>query len=169
VFGLLGLSVFIGFFGLHRSSPIVGGLTLGLMTLPTIILSTRSALKTVPYSLKEAALGLGASKMETIFHHTLPYAMPGIITGVIIGISQAIGETAPLIMIGMVAFVADLPSGINDVSTALPVQIYIWSNSPEQSFTQKVAGAIVILLGFLILMNLASAILRNHFEKKNKL
>lgn len=166
VFGLLGLAVFISFFGLPRSAPLVGGLVLSLMTLPTIIISSRAAIKSVPPSLKEAALGLGASHMQTVFHHVLPQAMPGILTGAIIGMAQALGETAPLLMIGMVAFIVDVPGGIFDSATVLPVQIFLWSDSPERAFTALTAATILVLLVFLTLMNAAAIFLRSYFEKK---
>ncbi len=166
VFGLLGLAVYINFFGVPRSTPLLGGLVLTLMTLPTIIIASRAAIKSVPPSIKEAAIGLGASRMQTLFQHTLPLAMPGILTGTIIGMAQALGETAPLLMIGMVAFVSDIPTGIFDPSTVMPVQIYLWSDSPERAFTERTSAAIMILLGFLVLMNLIAIVLRKKFEKK---
>ena len=166
VFGLLGLAVFINFFGMPRSAPLVGGLVLSLMTLPTIIISSRAAIKSVPPSLKEAALGLGASHMQTVFHHVLPRAMPGVLTGAIIGMAQALGETAPLLMIGMVAFIVDAPGGIFDSATVLPVQIYLWSDSPERAFTALTAATILVLLVFLTLMNTAAIILRTYFERR---
>ncbi|MCK5353619.1 MAG: phosphate ABC transporter permease PstA, partial [Methyloprofundus sp.] len=147
VFGLLGLAVYINFFGVPRSTPLLGGLVLTLMTLPTIIIASRAAIKSVPPSIKEAAIGLGASRVQTLFQHTLPLAMPGILTGTIIGMAQALGETAPLLMIGMVAFVSDIPTGIFDPSTVMPVQIYLWSDSPERAFTERTSAAIMILLG----------------------
>ena len=166
VFGLLGLAVFISFFGLPRSAPLVGGLVLSLMTLPTIIISSRASIKSVPPSLREAALGLGASHMQTVFHHVLPQAMPGILTGAIIGMAQALGETAPLLMIGMVAFIVDVPGGIFDSATVLPVQIFLWSDSPERAFTALTAATILVLLAFLTLMNAMAIFLRSYFEKK---
>ncbi len=166
VFGLLGLAIFLNTFGLPRSSPLVGGLVLTLMTLPTIIIASRAALKTVPPSIREAALGLGASRMQTVFHHVLPLALPGMLTGTIIGMAQALGETAPLLMIGMVAFVADVPQGITDPSAVLPVQIYLWADSPERAFMEKTSAAIMVLLSFLIAMNAAAVFLRNRFEKR---
>ena len=166
VFGLLGLAVFISFFGLPRSAPLVGGLVLSLMTLPTIIISSRAAMKSVSPSIKEAALGLGASHMQTVFHHVLPQAMPGILTGSIIGMAQALGETAPLLMIGMVAFIVDVPGGIFDSATVLPVQIFLWSDSPERAFTALTAATILVLLAFLALMNAVAILLRSYFEKK---
>ncbi|MEZ5535551.1 MAG: phosphate ABC transporter permease PstA [Thiolinea sp.] len=166
VFGLLGLAVFIQFFGVPRSTPLVGGLVLSLMTLPTIIIASRAALKAVPPSIREAALGMGASKVQTVFHHTLPLAMPGILTGTIIGMAQALGETAPLLMIGMIAFIIDVPGGITDPAAVLPVQIYLWSDSPERAFTEKTSAAIIILLFFLILMNILAVLLRKRFERR---
>ncbi len=166
VFGLLGLAMFINVFGMPRSAPLVGGLVLALMTLPTIIISSRSAIKSVPPSLKEAALGLGASKMQTVFHQVLPQAMPGILTGCIIGVAQAIGETAPLLMIGMVAFIVDVPQGITDAATVLPVQIYLWSDSPERAFIAKTSAAILVLLIVLIVINASAVYLRKKLEKK---
>ena len=166
VFGLLGLAVFINFFGLPRSAPLVGGLVLSLMTLPTIIISSRAAIKSVPPSIKEAALGVGASHMQVVFHHTLPLAMPGILTGSIIGMAQALGESAPLLMIGMVAFIVDVPGGIFDSATVLPVQIYLWSDSPERTFTALTAATILVLLGFLAAMNALAIYLRKRFERR---
>ena len=166
VFGLLGLAVYINFFGVPRSTPLIGGLVLTLMTLPTIIIASRAAIKAVPPSIREAALGLGASKVQTVFHHVIPMAMPGILTGTIIGMAQALGETAPLLMIGMIAFVSDIPQGILDPSTVMPVQIYLWSDSPERAFTERTSAAIMILLAFLISMNLVAIMLRKRFEKK---
>lgn len=166
VFGLLGLAVFINIFGMPRSAPLVGGLVLALMTIPTIIISSRSAIKAVPPSLKEAALGLGASKMQTVFHQVLPQAMPGILTGAIIGIAQAIGETAPLLMIGMVAFIVDIPQTFTDAATVLPVQIYIWSDSPERAFTAKTSAAILVLLVVLMCINALAVYMRKKFESK---
>ena len=166
VFGLLGLAVFIGFFGLPRSAPLVGGLVLTLMTLPTIIIASRAALKAVPPSIREAALGMGASRMQMIAHHVLPLALPGMLTGTIIGMAQALGETAPLLMIGMVAFIADIPGGPLDPATALPVQIYLWSDLPERAFVARASAAIMVLLGVLIIMNLLAVILRKRFERR---
>ncbi|WP_419635319.1 phosphate ABC transporter permease PstA [Thiolapillus sp.] len=166
VFGLLGLAVFINFFELPRSAPLVGGLVLTLMTLPTIIIASRAALKSVPPSIREAALGMGASKMQAVFHHVLPLAMPGMLTGTIIGLAQALGETAPLLMIGMVAFIVDIPGSIMDPATVLPVQIYLWADSPERAFTEKTSAAIMVLLAFLILMNLLAIWLRRKFERR---
>jgi phosphate transport system permease protein len=166
IFGLLGLAIFINFMNLPRSAPLVGGLTLALMTLPTIIITARAAIKAVPPSIKEAAIGLGASHMQTVFHHVLPLSMPGILTGSIIGMAQALGETAPLLMIGMVAFIVDTPAGITEAATALPVQVYLWADSPERGFLEKTSAAIMILLAFLILMNGLAIWLRQKFEKK---
>lgn len=166
IFGLLGLAVIIGLFGLPRSVPLVGGIVLTLMTLPTIIIATRAALRAVPPSIRAAALGLGASKNQTVFHHVLPLAMPGILTGTIIGLAQALGETAPLLLIGMVAFVADYPSSPLDPSTALPVQIYMWANEAERAFVERTSGAIIILLGFLAIMNVSAILLRRRFERR---
>jgi phosphate transport system permease protein len=166
VFGLLGLAVFLNFFGLPRSAPLVGGLVLTLMTLPIIIIASRSALTSVPPSIREAALGVGASKLQMVAHHVLPLAMPGMLTGTIIGMARALGETAPLLMIGMVAFIVDIPAGFTDPSTALPVQIYLWADSPERAFVEKTSAAIMVLLAFLIVMNAAAVILRKRFERR---
>lgn len=166
VFGLLGLAMFLNVFGLPRSAPVVGGMVLALMTLPTIIIASRAALRAVPPSIREAALGIGASRIQTVFHHVLPLAMPGILTGTIIGMAQALGETAPLLMIGMVAFIADIPGGPLDAATVLPVQIYMWADFPEVAFQQKTSAAILILLAFLVAMNLLAVILRKRFERR---
>ncbi|MES9834256.1 MAG: phosphate ABC transporter permease PstA [Candidatus Thiodiazotropha sp. LLP2] len=166
VFGLLGLAVFINFFGLPRSVPVVGGLVLALMTLPTIIIASRAALKSVPPSIREAALGIGASPMQTVTHHVVPLAMPGMLTGTIIGMAQALGETAPLLMIGMVAFIVDIPGGVMDPSAVLPVQIYLWADSPERAFVERTSAAIMVLLAFLISMNLLAVWLRKKFERR---
>jgi phosphate transport system permease protein len=166
VFGLLGLAVFLGFFGLPRSAPLVGGMVLSLMTLPTIIITTRAALKAVPPSIKEAALGVGASHVQTITHHVLPLAMPGILTGTIIGLAQALGETAPLLLIGMNAFITAAPDSMMSPSTALPTQIFIWFDSPERGFVARTSAAIIVLLGFLILMNALAVFFRKRFERK---
>jgi phosphate transport system permease protein len=166
VFGLLGLAVFIGFFGLPRSAPLVGALVLTLLTLPTIIIASRAALKSVPPSIREAALGMGASKIQMVTHHVLPLAMPGMLTGTIIGMARALGESAPLLMIGMVAFIVDIPKGITDAATALPVQVFLWSDSPERGFVEKTSGAIIVLLAFLVVMNTAAVILRKRFERR---
>ena len=166
IFGLLGLAVLINIFHLPRSSSLTGGLVLSLMTLPTIIIASRAALKAVPPSLLAAALSLGATRMQGVFHHVLPAAMPGILTGAIIGMAQALGETAPLLMIGMAAFLADAPDGFADAATALPVQIFLWADSPERGFAERTATAIVVLLGFLVLMNAAAVWLRRKMEIK---
>ena len=167
VFGLLGLAVIINLFGLPRSAPLVGGIVLTLMTLPTIIIASRAAIKAVPPSLREAALGLGASKMQVTFSHVLPQAMPGIITGAIIGIAQALGETAPLLMIGMVAFIVDVPTSIVDSATVLPVQIFLWADSPERAFLAKTSAAILVLLALLLVINVTATLLRAKFEKND--
>jgi phosphate transport system permease protein len=166
VFGLLGLAVFLNFFGLPRSAPLVGGMVLALMTLPTIIIASRAALKSVPPSIREAALGVGASKVQTVFHHVVPLALPGMLTGTIIGMAQALGETAPLLMIGMIAFIVDIPGGPLDPSTVMPVQIYLWSDLPERAFVERASAAIMVLLGFLIVMNALAVLLRKRFERK---
>ena len=166
VFGLLGLAVFINFFGLPRSAPLVGGLILTLMTLPTIIIASRAALKSVPPSIREAALGMGASRMQMIFHHVLPLALPGMLTGTIIGMAQALGESAPLLMIGMVAFIVDIPGGPLEPSTAMPVQIFLWADSPERAFAERTSAAIMVLLAFLIAMNAFAIGLRRKFERR---
>jgi phosphate transport system permease protein len=166
VFGLLGLAVFLNFFGLPRSAPLVGGLVLALLVLPTIIIASRAALKAVPPSIKEAALGVGASHQQAIFHHVLPLAMPGIMTGTIIGMAHALGETAPLLMIGMVAFIVEPAASIVDAATVLPVQIYLWSDLPEIGFQARTAAAIMVLLAFLFVMNGTAIILRKRFERR---
>ncbi len=166
VFGLLGLAVFLNFFQLPRSAPLVGGMVLALMTLPTIIIASRASIRAVPPSIRDAALGLGASKMQAAVDHVLPLASPGILTGTIIGMAQALGETAPLIMIGMVVFLVDIPTGFTDTATALPVQIYIWSDSAERAFYERSSLAIMFLVLFLIGMNLLAVLLRKKFEKK---
>ena len=166
IFGLLGLVIFLNFFNLPRSTPLVGGLVLSLMTLPTIIIAARAALKSVPPSIREGALAVGASKMQTTMHHVLPLAMPSILTGSIIGMAQALGETAPLLIIGMMAFIVDVPSAITDPATALPVQIYLWADSPERAFVDRTAGAIVVLLLFLVAMNLFAVWARKVLEIK---
>lgn len=165
IFGLLGLSVFIGAFGLPRSAPLVGGLVLSLMTLPTIIIVTRAALRAVPPSIREAAYGVGASRHQVVLHHVLPLALPGILTGTIIGLAHALGETAPLLLIGMNAFITDPPGGILEASTALPTQIYIWADSPERGFVSRTSAAILVLLGFLLLMNAVAVFLRQRLER----
>ncbi len=166
VFGLLGLAIFLNMAELPRSAPIVGGLVLSLMTLPTIIISSRAAIKAVPHSVKDAALGVGASKMQAVTHHVLPLAMPGMLTGTIIGMAQALGETAPLIMIGMVAFIVDIPQGPFDAASALPVQIYLWAENPEKGFAENTSGAIMILLFFLAFMNSCAVLLRKRLERR---
>ena len=166
VFGLLGLAVFLNFFQLPRSAPLVGGMVLALMTLPTIIIAGRAAIQSVPPSIKEAALAVGASPIQAVFHHVLPLAMPGILTGTIIGTARALGETAPLLMIGMVAFVVDLPVTFTDPATALPVQVYLWSDMPERAFAERTSAAILVLLAFVGALNLTAVILRNKFETR---
>jgi len=166
VFGLLGLAVFINYFHLPRSAPVVGGIVLSLMTLPTIIIASRAALKAVPPSIREAGRGLGASDQQVVWHHVLPLAMPGILTGTIIGLAQALGETAPLLMIGMVAFIVDIPTGFTDAATVLPVQVFLWADSPERAFVEKTSAAIIVLLVFLILMNAIAVLLRKKFERR---
>jgi phosphate transport system permease protein len=166
VFGLLGLAVFINWMALPRSAPLVGGLVLSLLTLPVIIIASRAAIKAVPPSIREAALGLGASRMQVVFHHVMPLALPGMLTGTIIGMSRALGESAPLLMIGMVAFIVDVPGGFTDPATALPVQIYLWADSPERAFAERTSAAIIVLLGFLLVMNLTAVIIRKRMERK---
>ena len=166
VFGLLGLAVFINFFGLPRSAPLVGGLVLSLMTLPVIIIAGRAALTSVPPSIREAALGMGASKLQMVGHHVLPLAMPGMLTGSIIGMARALGESAPLLMIGMVAFIVDIPKNLMDPATVLPVQIYLWADLPERAFVERTSAAIMVLLAFMIVMNGLAIILRKRFERR---
>jgi len=166
VFGLLGLAVFINWVGIPRSAPLVGGLVLSLLTLPVIIIASRAAIKAVPPSIREAALGLGASRMQVVFHHVMPLALPGMLTGAIIGMSRALGESAPLLMIGMVAFIVDVPGSLSDPATALPVQIYLWADSPERAFAERTSAAIIVLLGFLLVMNLTAVIIRRRMERK---
>ncbi len=166
VYGLLGLAVFLSFFGLPRSAPLVGGMVLALMTLPTIIIASRAALKAVPPSIREAALGIGASKVQMVTHHVVPLALPGMLTGAIIGMARALGETAPLLMIGMVAFIVDVPGGFTDPATVLPVQIYLWADAPERAFMELSSAATLVLLGFLILMNAIAVVLRKRFERR---
>lgn len=166
VFGLLGLAVFLNFASLPRSAPLVGGLVLALLVLPTIIIASRAALKAVPPSIREAALGIGASKQQAVFHHVLPLAMPGILTGTIIGMAHALGETAPLLMIGMIAFIVDVPTSVTEAATVLPVQIFLWSDLPEVAFQAKTAAAILVLLGFLFVMNGLAIALRKRFERR---
>ncbi len=166
VFGLLGLAVFLNFFHLPRSAPLVGGMVLALITLPTIIIASRAALKAVPPSIREAALGVGASRMQTVTHHVLPLAMPGMLTGTIIGMAHALGETAPLLMIGMVAFIVDIPTNPLDPATVLPVQVYLWADSAERAFVERTSAAIMVLIAFLVCMNLLAIILRKRFERR---
>lgn len=166
IFGLLGLAIILNVFGLPRGTPLVGGIVLSLMTLPTIIIACRASIKSVPPSIREAALGMGASHNQTVMHHVLPLAMPGTLTGTIVGLAQALGETAPLLMIGMVAFIISVPASPLDPSAALPVQIYLWAESAERGFVEKTSAAIMVILGFLILMNIAAVFLRSKFERK---
>ena len=166
VFGLLGLAVFLNVFHLPRSAPLVGGLTLALMTLPTIIIASRASIMAVPPSIREAALAMGASHMQVVWHHILPLALPGMLTGSIIGMARALGETAPLLMIGMVAFIVDIPGGPTDPATVLPVQIYLWVDSPERGFLEKTWAAIMVLLVFLVTMNALAVLLRKKFERR---
>jgi len=166
VFGILGLAIFIGIFGMPRSIPLIGGVVLSLMTLPTIIISSRAAIRAVPPSVRDAALGVGASKMQTIFHHVIPLAMPGMLTGTIIGMAQALGETAPLLMIGMVAFIVDVPGSVTDPGTVLPVQIFMWADFAERMFIQKTSAAIIVLLLFLISMNAVAILIRSKLERR---
>jgi len=166
IFGLLGLAIFLNYFGMPRSIPLVGGMVLALMTLPTIIISSRAALAAVPPSIREAALGVGASPVQTVLHHVLPLAMPGMLTGAIIGLAQALGETAPLLVIGMVAFIVDIPTSPLDPGTALPVQIYLWSDSPERAFVERTSAAIMILLLFLVAVNSLIVIIRKKLERR---
>lgn len=164
VFGLLGLAIFLNVFGLPRSSPLVGGMVLSLMTLPTIIIASRASLRSVPPSIREAALGIGASPVQSTFHHVMPLALPGMLTGSIVGMARALGDTAPLLMIGMVAFVVDIPTSVLEPATALPVQIFLWADSPERGFLEKTSAAIIVLLVFLVLMNLTAILLRRKYE-----
>ena len=166
IFGLLGLAIFLNVMHLPRSAPIVGGMVLALMTLPTIIIATRASLKAVPPSIREAAIGLGATKFQTVNHHVLPLSMPGILTGTIIGMSQALGESAPLLMIGMVAFIVDIPGSFTDSATVLPVQIYLWKSTAARGFLELTAAGVMVLLTFLILMNGLAVFVRQKFEKK---
>ncbi len=166
IFGLLGLAIFLNFFHMPRSIPLVGGMVLALMTLPTIIISSRAALGAVPPSIREAALGVGASPVQTVLHHVLPLAMPGMLTGTIIGLAQALGETAPLLVIGMVAFIVDIPGSPMDPGTALPVQIYLWADSPERAFVERTSAAIMVLLLFLVAINGLIVLLRKKFERR---
>mgnify|MGYP000347120794 CR=1 FL=1 len=166
VFGILGLAIFIGIFGMPRSIPLIGGVVLALMTLPTIIISSRAAIRAVPPSIRDAALGVGASRMQTMLHHVVPLAMPGMLTGTIIGMAQALGETAPLLMIGMVAFIVDVPGSVTDPGTVLPVQIFMWADFAERMFVQKTSAAIIVLLAFLISMNAAAIFIRKKLERR---
>ncbi len=166
VFGLLGLSIFLGYFDLPRSSPLVGGMVLSLMTLPTIIIASRASLQAVPPSIKEAALALGATPVQAVFHHVFPVALPGMMTGTIVGMARALGDTAPLLMIGMVAFIVDIPKSILEPATALPVQVFLWADSPERAFNEKTSAAIIVLLIFLIVMNLSAVLLRRKLEQR---
>jgi phosphate transport system permease protein len=166
VFGIMGLAIFISVFGMPRSIPLVGGMVLALMTLPTIIISSRAAIRAVPPSVRDAAYGIGASKIQVIFHHVIPLAMPGMLTGTIIGMAQALGETAPLLMIGMVAFIVDVPNSVLDPGTVLPVQIFMWADFAERMFIQKTSAAIIVLLGFLISMNALAVYLRKKLERR---
>ena len=166
IFGLLGLAVFLNFLHLPRSAPLVGGLTLALMTMPVIVIAGRNAIKSVPPSIRDAALSIGASKMQVVFHHVLPLALPGILTGTIIGMARALGETAPLLMIGMRAFIASPPQGVTDPSSVLPVQIFLWSDEVSRGFVEKTSAAIIVLLVFMLLMNGLAIYLRNRFEQR---
>jgi phosphate transport system permease protein len=166
IFGLLGLAVFLNGFGLPRSTAIVGGLVLALLVLPTIIIAARAAIRSVPPSIKEAALGVGASHQQAVFHHVLPLAVPGILTGTILAVARALGETAPLLMIGMIAFIADVPGGMADPTTVLPVQVYLWSDLPEEAFKSMTAAAILVLLVVLFGINALAIYLRNKFERR---
>ena len=166
VFGLLGLALFINFFGMPRSAPLVGGCVLSLMTLPVIIIATRASLQAVPPSIREAALAIGASEMQVVFQHLFPAALPGILTGTIIGLARAFGESAPLLLIGMVAFVVDIPGSVTDPATALPVQVYLWADSPERAFVAKTSAATLVLIFLLIVINLAAVILRKKYQLK---
>ncbi len=166
IFGLLGLAVFLNFMHLPRSAPLVGGLTLALMTMPVIVIAGRNAIKSVPPSIRDAALAVGASKMQVVFHHVLPLALPGILTGTIIGMARALGETAPLLMIGMRAFIASPPGSIADPATVLPVQIFLWSDEVDRAFVEKTSAAIIVLLVFMLLMNGLAIYLRNRFERR---
>jgi phosphate transport system permease protein len=166
IFGLLGLAIFLNAFGMPRSAPVVGGLVLALMTMPVIIIATRASLRSVPPSIKEAALGVGASHQQAVFHHIFPLAVPGILTGTILGMARAMGETAPLLMIGMVAFLVDVPQSFTDAATLIPVQIFMWADFPEAAFQSKTAGAIIILLLFMISMNMLAVVLRKKYERR---
>jgi phosphate transport system permease protein len=166
IFGLLGLAVLLNTFGLPRSAPLVGGMTMALMTMPVIVIAARNAIKSVPPSIRDAALGIGASRVQVVFHHVLPLALPGILTGTIIGMARALGETAPLLMIGMRAFVATPPEGLSDPATVLPVQIFLWSDEVDRAFVEKTSAAIIVLLAVLLTMNSLAIYLRNRFEQR---
>ena len=166
IFGLFGLFFFLNVLGLPRSAPLVGGLVLALMTLPTIIIASRASLHAVPEAIREGALAIGASKIQAVFHHVVPLALPGMMTGTILGMARALGETAPLLMIGMVAFIIDVPKSILDPATALPVQIFLWADSPERAFADKTAAAILVLLVFLVVMNAGAIFIRSRFETR---
>ncbi|MBA3942721.1 MAG: phosphate ABC transporter, permease protein PstA, partial [Sphingopyxis sp.] len=166
IFGLLALAVFINWFGICQASPLVGGLTLALMTMPVIVIASRNAIKAVPPSIRDAALGVGASPVQVVFHHVLPLALPGILTGTIIGMARALGETAPLLLVGMRAFIGDVPSGICSPSTVLPMQIFLWSDEVDRGFVEKTSAAIIVLLIVLLSMNALAIYLRNKFEKR---
>lgn len=166
VFGLLGLAVFINFFDLPRSSPLVAGLVLTLVTLPTVIIASRAALRSIPSSIRQAALSVGASPVQSVLHHVVPLALPGMLTGTIVGMARALGETAPLLMLGMVAFLVDIPEGLTDPATVLPVQIYLWADSPERAFAERTSAAIIVLLLFLVAMNSLAIVLRQRFERR---
>ena len=166
IFGLLGLAIFLNVFGLPRSTPLVGGLVLALLVLPTIIIAARAALKAVPPSIREAALGVGASEQQAVFHHVLPLALPGILTGTILALARAFGETAPLLMIGMVAFIVDVPHGVTDAATVLPVHIYLWSDLPEPPFQSKAAAAIMVLIAVLTIFDATAIYLRRKYERR---
>jgi len=166
VFGLLGFSVFLHFFQMPRSAPVVGGIVLSLMSLPVVIIASRAALKAVPPSIREAALGVGASKVQAVFHHVLPLAMPGIMTGSILAMAHALGETAPLLMIGMVAFIADIPKSLSDAATVLPVEVFMWAGRPERAWDARTSSAIIVLLIFMLIMNAVAIFLRRKFERR---
>lgn len=166
IFGLLGLAVLLNTLGLPRSAPLVGGMTMALMTMPVIVIAARNAIKSVPPSIRDAALGIGASRVQVVFHHVLPLALPGILTGTIIGMARALGETAPLLMIGMRAFVATPPEGLSDPATVLPVQIFLWSDEVDRAFVEKTSAAIIVLLAVLLTMNSLAIYLRNRFEQR---
>jgi phosphate transport system permease protein len=166
IFGLFGLAVFLNFFDLPRSTPLVGGLVLALLVLPTIIIASRAAIRSVPPSIKEAALGVGASHQQAVFHHVLPLALPGILTGTILGVARALGETAPLLMIGMIAFITAVPGSVTDSATVLPVQVFLWSDLPEEAFKSRTAAAILVLLALLFCINALAIYLRNKFERR---